>query len=81
MKLTENCNLPAFLRAADCCAGEVTFQTPEGDVLNLKSQLSKYVFLAAAASPEMRLLAEGEVFCGNPADEALLAEFVRRITE
>lgn len=78
MKLTENCNLPAFLRAADSCEGEVVFQTPEGDVLNLKSQLSKYVFLAAAASPRLHLLEAGELFCRNPADEARLEAFIRR---
>lgn len=78
MKLNNANSLPAFLQAVDQCLGDVIFRTPEGDVLNLKSQLSKYVFLAAAASPQLHLISEGEVICSDPADEVRLEGFARQ---
>ena len=50
MKLKADVSLPEFLRKANLCEGDVFFETPEGDCLNIKSQLSKYVFLAAVNS-------------------------------
>ena len=51
MKLKKDANLPDFLRTVAQCKDDVYFKTTQGDVLNLKSELSKYIFLAAAASP------------------------------
>ncbi len=77
MKLRENCDLPAFLQAVDRCAGEVTFETEDGDILNLKSQLSKYIFLAAAASPSISVLPSGVVKWTDDTDGLLLTEYLR----
>lgn len=46
MKVTNIQNIDAFFRAIDECKGKVELVTSEGDRLNLKSQLSKYVSLA-----------------------------------
>ena len=63
-----------FVRAADHCEGEVTFETEEGDVLNLKSELCKYIFLAV--SMDSRYLESGKISC-SPQDAALLADYVK----
>ena len=49
MNLKPDINLSEFFRAVHACQGEVLFETPEGDRLNLKSALSQYVFTAAVA--------------------------------
>lgn len=46
MKVTNIQNIDAFFKAIDECKGKVELVTSEGDRLNLKSQLSKYVSLA-----------------------------------
>ena len=63
-----------FVRAADHCEGEVTFETEEGDVLNLKSELCKYIFLAV--SLDSKYLESGKISC-SPQDAALLADYVK----
>ena len=63
-----------FVRAADHCEGEVTFETEEGDVLNLKSELCKYIFLAV--SMDSKYLESGKISC-SPQDAALLADYVK----
>ena len=77
MRLKENCNFPAFLQAVDRCTGKVSFETPEGDVLNLKSQLSKFIFLAAVSSPNIHALSKGEILCTDVTDYTLLADHLR----
>ena len=49
MNLKPDINLSESYRAVHSCRGEVLFETPEGDRLNLKSALSQYVFTAAVA--------------------------------
>lgn len=49
MNLRPDINLSDFFRVVHTCRGEVLFETPEGDRLNLKSSLSQYVFTAAVA--------------------------------
>ena len=43
-------NTVDFFRAIDCCQGEVLLQTREKDILNLRSQLCRFIF-AVAFSP------------------------------
>ncbi len=74
MQLRKNVDLVAFLAAVQQCQGEVIFSTPEGDVLNLKSTLSKYIFALAAAKPDIQ--ETGNVCCQNPADVATLQDYV-----
>ena len=63
-----------FILAACHCEGNVIFETEEGDVLNLKSELSKYIFLAV--SMDSKYLESGKITC-SPQDAALLADYVK----
>lgn len=74
MKLKNNVSLVDFLRAAQQCSGEVLYKTDEGDVLNLKSQLSQYIFLAALSSDHISVLPQGQIHCENEGDYQLLAD-------
>ena len=68
MRLRLEISLPEFLRCVDACNGAVQYSTPEGDLLNLKSQLSKYIFLAAANKEGSIILLSGQVICSNSSD-------------
>ena len=76
MRLKENAKLVEFLQCTKQCAGEVYFKSAEGDILNLKSQLSQYIFLAALVSENIRYLPEGEIECQYEADYALLSPYL-----
>lgn len=76
MKPKTDIKLVDFLKAAKTCNGEVYYKTTEGDVLNLKSQLSQYIFLAALASGKDNPLPNGEIFCDDEADYQLLSGFL-----
>lgn len=74
MRIKSNVNLAEFLIAVENCKGEVLFTTQDGDILNLKSVLSRYVFVVAVKHPE--LLADGTVICRKPEDTELLRKFI-----
>lgn len=67
--LKSGINLAAFLRAADLCEGTVLFEGSGGDRLDLKSQLCKYLFLAA--EPDAEYLTSGKISCEAPDAERL----------
>lgn len=71
MKLKATVSPAEFLQRVDQCAGEVLYKTDEGDILNLKSQLSKYLFLIAVNAPESAALRCGEISCGTEDYEIL----------
>ena len=68
-------DVPAFLKVLDSCEGEVYLMTRDGDRLNLKSQLSKYLFLVAVNSEDSAGLREGVIRC-EPEDAAILQEYL-----
>ena len=74
MRLKDTVSPADFLRCVDRCAGEVLYKTQEGDILNLKSQLSKYLFLIAVNAPETATLRCGDISC-DPEDLDLLRPF------
>lgn len=76
MKFKTGINIVDFLQTVRDCRGEVSFQTDEGDVLNLKSQLSKYVFLAVADERREGFLTKGHVVCELEHDKAMLQSFL-----
>ena len=76
MKLKEDVVLVEFLQRAKQCTGEVYFKTVEGDILNLKSQLSQYVFLAASVSENTQHLLKGEIDCQNKTDYECLLPYL-----
>lgn len=73
MRLNPNINTPAFLQAVQTCKGEVCFVTKEGDILNLKSVLSQFVFTAVIAGKLQNF--EGFITVQNPKDEIRLRDF------
>ncbi len=72
MKFKKQIVIRDFLQDVQKCKGDVCFQTNEGDILNLKSKLSEYIFLAAAVSTR-DLLSGGEILLANLSDLELLA--------
>lgn len=75
MKLKKNVSTTDFINCVDRCAGEVLFETLEGDRLNLKSQLSKYLFLVAVNSSNAIRLGDGAILC-DPEDFEILKEYL-----
>lgn len=73
MRLKDNCDIVAFLNAVQKCKGEVLLSTKEGDRLNLKSLLSRYVF--AVIAENRKLTQESRIDCGAE-DLALLEDFI-----
>lgn len=45
MYLRKDANIASFLRSVGKCNGEVLFHSTEGDLLNLKSTLAKFIFV------------------------------------
>ena len=74
MKLKQNIDVNAFLEAAKKCENEVFFQTTEGDILNLKSLLSRYVLMSIMGKPH--LLQSAVITCVQEEDYKKLADFL-----
>lgn len=73
MRLNQNVNIPAFLQAVQACKGEVCFVTQEGDILNLKSVLSQFVFTAVIAGKLQSF--DGFITVQDPQDEIRLRDY------
>ena len=52
MTFNRKCNIADFLKAVSECHSDVLFCTNEGDSLNLKSTLSKFVFASVCMQGE-----------------------------
>lgn len=63
-----------FMRAVDRCRGLVLLKTARGDTLNLKSDLSRFVFVSAFGNTNLMLDATLELT--DPGDYACLANCV-----
>lgn len=74
MKLNPNANIPNFLQAIQDCKGEVCFITSDGDNLNLKSELSKFVFAAIIAGHLKEL--HGKIQLTDPRDLPILEAYL-----
>lgn len=74
MRLKAQIDLESFFTSVRKCQSEVVFQTPQKDVLNLKSALCLFVFSQAYLTGYTEL--EGEVFCENPADRKYLEPYL-----
>jgi hypothetical protein len=66
-------DVPKFIKVLDACKGEVFLETPEGDVLNLKSKLCQIAGLANIL--EGAVIAEATIRCSDPKDEELIFRF------
>lgn len=68
-----NVDFDAFIEAIDNCAGDVFLETPDGDVLNLKSKLCQLIGLSTVLKHTE--VAEATIRCTNPEDETKLFRF------
>ncbi|MCR5109056.1 MAG: polya polymerase [Lachnospiraceae bacterium] len=74
MKVSNIQNIDEFFKVVDSCKGEVELLTNEGDRLNLKSQLTKYVSLAKIFSDGT--LGEMEIIAHEPDDAMKLLNYI-----
>ena len=74
MKVQNITNIDKFFETVSKCKGAVELLTPEGDRLNLKSQLCKYLALAKIFSDGK--IEEIEIICHEPKDVEKLIEYM-----
>lgn len=74
MKIMNIHDIQGFFNEVAKCEGAVRLVTPDGDCLNLKSNLCKYVALAEVFSGGD--IAEIELECEKPVDTARLIKYV-----
>lgn len=74
MKVQNVTNIDGFFKVIDSCKGKVELVTGEGDRLNLKSNLCKYVSLAKLFSDGN--ISEMELVAYEPEDIGKLVSFM-----
>lgn len=74
MKLKKGVNINEFFETANKGGGDVFLQTTEGDILNLKSLLSRYAVMSIMGN--RHLLDSAEIVCVQEEDYKRLAEFL-----
>ena len=79
MKFKDSVDINAFLDAAKKCTGDIFFQTNEGDILNLKSLLSRYVMMSIMGDPS--LLKSSQITCVQEEDYQMLSEYLEPSAE
>ncbi len=67
-------NMSDLLHAIHHCAGEVLFHSTDGDVLNLKSELCRYLFVFKVSNQDF--VCSGRIECENPNDIPLLNDYL-----
>lgn len=76
MYLKNNVDTAVFLNTIrDRCHGDVFCRTQEGDILNLRSVLCKYMFAVVANDP--KIMKHCVISCEEPADYEILAPFLK----
>lgn len=75
MKFKKEIDLLQFMNHVQYCAGQVYFNSPEGDHLNLKSALSQYLF--ASICGDWAFLEHGNVECEQECDYKYLSAFLQ----
>lgn len=74
MYLKQPFNAVDLFKTIDCCSGEVLLRTKEGDILNLRSQLCRFIFAVAAS--EKSFFEGAEVECSAPSDYEILRDYL-----
>ena len=74
MNITNIEEVEGFLEAVRQCQGNVYLRSPVDDIFNLKSELSKYIAMAALLSDHGDEL---ELFCEDKSDEHLFYKYFR----
>ena len=73
MKIKNIEDINAFRAAIDKCKGDVWIASANGDRFDLKSSFSQYLAIGELIKDKQEEL---ELFCGSPADEGYLMEFI-----
>lgn len=68
--IIHNFDFNKLIEFASTAKGDVTLETPDGDVLNLKSRLTQLLALSNAV--DWGHIGEARVLCSNPEDETRL---------
>jgi hypothetical protein len=74
MHLRTDIEISQFLLQIKKCSNDVFYETSEGDILNLSSTLSQYVFCTIANHPQY--WKTGIVRCKYEEDYKLLSEYL-----
>lgn len=78
VRLRSEADVQAFLDAVSQCGGEVYLKSPEGDIFNLKSSLSRYVAVGRLIEEQGDSL---ELFADRQEDRARLMPLVEGLME
>ena len=74
MKLKRMNTYLDLMSAVQACKGNVYFNSPEGDHLNLKSTFCQYLF--ASVCGDQDFLTQGDIVCGQESDYKKLQEYL-----
>lgn len=74
MKFKDSVDINAFLDATKQCSGEIFLQTNDGDILNLKSLLCRYMLMSIMGNSD--LLQSAQITCVQEDDYQLLSEYL-----
>lgn len=77
MHLKPSIDIIQFLEQTAKCQGEVLFTTTEGDRINLKSTLSRYVFIFLSSCPDT--IADGLIVCSDNNDLLYLENYLQKV--
>ena len=66
-------DVKGLIKTLDSCKGDVFLETPEGDVINLKSKLCQLTGIFQLI--EGGVIADAKIRCAKPEDEAALFRF------
>lgn len=74
MRLRNDIDITKFMEEIKHCSGAVYYRTAEGDLLNLSSTLSQFIFFSIV--PQPHYFSTGEVTCDDPDDYELLHNYL-----
>ena len=74
VRIRKDADIVALLKQVEACRGRVEFSTAEGDRLDLKSPLARYIL--AALSTRGGISDSGEVTCENEDDCEMLKMYL-----
>jgi hypothetical protein len=77
MHLKENININDFLLQIKKCNNDVFYETTDGDILNLSSALSQYVFCSLSIQPEYWVT--GTIRCIDHMDYSILVDYLTEV--
>lgn len=73
MKLRQAVDISAFLASTEKCSGDVFLHTPQGNILNVKSLLSRYVVVSVCKPGELQ---KAKIVCTNDEDYTVLSDYI-----